>query len=283
MGWIRVDDHFNEHPKLARVGPCGWGIWVAGLAYCNRNLTDGFIPRAVARSLGDFEFALDGEVYRLAITAGMGGTDLDCTWIINLLVDARLWEEVPDGYRVHDYHDFQPSKDKVLAEREQKAARQQRWRNGKADTEVDASTSYPVDASVDGDVDALVSSAPTPTPSRDTSSLRSDVVECFAYWQERCGHPHAKLTADRRRKIEGRRKDGYTVQQIRQAIDGAARAAFVNDAGRRFDDVELICRTGSKLEGFMERATANVRPFPANGRRESPSDLLRAINGGEAS
>lgn len=254
MGWIRVDDHFNEHPKLARVGPCGWGIWVAGLAYCNRNLTDGFIPRSVARSLGDFEFEVDGEHYRLAVTSGMAGADMDVSWVINLLLEAGLWEDVPGGYQVHDFHDYQPSREKVLAEREQRAARQQRWRNGKSDGAVDASTPHAVDASVDGAVDALVSTDPNPNPSKVTSSLRSDVVECFAYWQEKCGHPTAKLTADRRRKIEARLREGYGVQQIRLAIDGAARAAFVNDQGKRFDDIELICRNGSKLEDFMERA-----------------------------
>ena len=271
MGWVRVDDHFNEHPKLARVGPCGWGIWIAGLAYCNRNLTDGFIPRAVARSLGDFEFVLENEVYRLGVTAGTAGMDLDATWVISLLVDAGLWYEVRDGYQVHDYHDFQPSKEKVLAEREQKAARQQRWRSGQADASVDAL----VDASVDGGVDALVSTDPNPNPNpnhTNTSSLRSDVVECFAYWQEQCGHPHAKLTTERKRRIEQRRKDGYTVQQIRKAIEGAARRPFVNDQGKRFDDIELICRNGSKLEDFMSRAE------PGNGHVVPISPVIARMN-----
>ena len=51
MPWVKIDDHFSEHPKHARVGPPGWGYWLAGLAYANRNLTDGFIPHAVAYSL----------------------------------------------------------------------------------------------------------------------------------------------------------------------------------------------------------------------------------------
>ncbi len=33
----------------------------------------------------------------------------------------------------------------------------------------------------------------------------------------------------------------------------AARAAFVNDDGKRFDDFELIFRNGSKLESFIQR------------------------------
>jgi hypothetical protein len=29
---------------MMQVSPTVWGVWLAGLAYANRNLTDGFIP-----------------------------------------------------------------------------------------------------------------------------------------------------------------------------------------------------------------------------------------------
>lgn len=79
----------------------------------------------------------------------------------------------------------------------------------------------------------------------------------FDYWRKQCRKPPtAKFSPDRRRKVEARLREGYTEQQIRTAIDGAARAAFVNDNGKRFDDLELICRSGSKLESFIDSATA---------------------------
>lgn len=53
-------------------------------------------------------------------------------------------------------------------------------------------------------------------------------------------------------------KDGYTVEQIRQGIDGAAVAAHVSENGVTHDDIELICRNGSKLDSFIARAKANV-------------------------
>lgn len=132
MPWVRIDDHFNEHPKHARVGPLAWGVWLAGLAYCNRNLTDGFIPRSVAMTLACFEVVdSEGRVWKLARTSGMVGEDVDMGWVIQLLVDAGLWEEVPGGYRVHDYHDYQPSREEVEAEREAARARMQRRRSSK--------------------------------------------------------------------------------------------------------------------------------------------------------
>jgi hypothetical protein len=80
------------------------------------------------------------------------------------------------------------------------------------------------------------------------------VRDLFAYWQERCDHQQAKFTRDRRSKVEARMREGYTVEEIRAAIDGAAASPFVNPEGKKFDDLELICRNGSKLEDFKSRA-----------------------------
>lgn len=128
MAWVRIDDHFDEHPKLQRVGPLGWGVWMAGLAYCNRNLTDGFIPWAKARTLVSFDVVEDdGKVWSMARSCGMSGEDIDASWVIDLLVDAGLWEVVEngrgriDGYRIHDYEDYQPSKAQIETDRAKKA------------------------------------------------------------------------------------------------------------------------------------------------------------------
>lgn len=86
------------------------------------------------------------------------------------------------------------------------------------------------------------------------------VTDLFEHWQRRCNHPTAKPTRERRQKVAARLREGYTAEQIRAAIEGAATGAFVNDAGKRFDDLELICRTGSKLESFIDRAA----PPPAS-------------------
>lgn len=101
--------------------------------------------------------------------------------------------------------------------------------------------------------------------------IRSDpdpILILFDYWRERCEHLQARPTKDRLAKIRARRSEGYTDEQIREAINGAARGAFVNDTGKRFDDIELICRNGTKLESFIDRATSR----PAAG---STSELDR--------
>jgi hypothetical protein len=84
------------------------------------------------------------------------------------------------------------------------------------------------------------------------------VADLFAYWQQQCNHAKAKLSPERRRAIGARLREGGTPEEIRTAIEGAARAAHVNDQGQRFDDIELICRNRSKLESFIARAALPV-------------------------
>lgn len=99
------------------------------------------------------------------------------------------------------------------------------------------------------------------------------VSELFAYWQERCGHPNAMLSAERRRKIAGRLREGITPQQVREAIDGARIGAVVSGK-KRFDDIELICRNAAKLESFIGREGPPVDDGGANGAKAAQ----RAVN-----
>jgi hypothetical protein len=52
-------------------------------------------------------------------------------------------------------------------------------------------------------------------------------------------------------------KEGVSAEEVRTAIAGAAKAAFVDDNGRRHDDIELICRNRVKLDSFIARAHAH--------------------------
>ena len=127
MPWVRVDDGYAEHPKMLAVGPLGQALWLAGLAYCNRNLTDGFIPWAAASRLVSWEMLRrteDGRelIWQIGIGTGMHGEDVSNKFVVDMLIDVGLWDEVAGGYRVHDYDDYQPTKAQVMAEREAKVA-----------------------------------------------------------------------------------------------------------------------------------------------------------------
>jgi hypothetical protein len=119
--------------------------------------------------------------------------------------------------------------------------------------------------------------------SKAVGAMRTEIAQrLFAYWQEQCQHPRAKLTPERARCIVARLKEGYSEQDIRSAIDGAAANAFVNDDGHKYDDITLICRNGSKLESFIARSGA-VTGSDVDARVEEPAlettirDLRRAM------
>lgn len=110
MTWVRLDDSFPEHPKIARLGDTALAMFVVGLAYCNRNLTDGFIPNQVG--LGQLRYC-DGN----PVPA------------IRELEKVGCWDKVPGGWQVHDYFDYQPSRESVLKDREKERLKKRKQRS----------------------------------------------------------------------------------------------------------------------------------------------------------
>lgn len=98
--------------------------------------------------------------------------------------------------------------------------------------------------------DALEPAVATTTNHVETQAER----DVFLYWQRRMQKPQAKLTAERRAKIRARMREGYTVEQIRKAIDAVAESEWhrgSNERGKEYVDLVMICGTGSKLEQYV--------------------------------
>lgn len=119
MPWARFDDQFPDHPKVALAGPAAGWLFVCGVCYCARMLTDGFIPIGQIRKLAD----VDNPVA-----------------LADRLVEVGLWENADGGYRVHDYLEYNPSAQQVKMDREElsriraeagRKGAEARWQNGK--------------------------------------------------------------------------------------------------------------------------------------------------------
>ena len=91
------------------------------------------------------------------------------------------------------------------------------------------------------------------------SSEKDEKVEkIFEFWKWCMNWPRSRFTPERRLKINARFRDGYTTEDIIQGICGCSGSAFHmgdNPSNTRYDDLTLICRNGSKLEGFMNKTT----------------------------
>jgi hypothetical protein len=113
--WVRLDDSIANHPKFVRAGPEAFGLFVAGLCYCNRYETDGLIPKLAVPSL------LPGITGRRAMELAkrLAANDPKPSWV-----------DEGDHYRVHDYELYQLPRDQVREQvkREMAAERKRRQR-----------------------------------------------------------------------------------------------------------------------------------------------------------
>ena len=118
---------------------------------------------------------------------------------------------------------------------------------------------------------ALLAS-PSSVSVKKMTSIRDDVLVIFAYWVAAMGKGKtAKLTKQRETCISARIKDGYTLDQIKAAIDGCAKSPYhqgKNEAGTIYDDLTLICRSGDKLEQFAGNVCAKKPTGDLNERNE---------------
>ncbi len=77
--------------------------------------------------------------------------------------------------------------------------------------------------------------------------------EVFNYWIEKLGHTKAKFTRDKKGKIVARLKEGFSVDELKRAIDGCAASSYHmgdNDNGKTYDSISLIFRNAEKVESF---------------------------------
>lgn len=115
MPWVRFDDQFATHRKVDGLSDTAFRLHVAAIFWCARNLMDGFVPE------GD----LDLVCARVRAPARFAA---ECVRR-GLWHDARRDCPSPDcpapadgeGWVIHDYFQYQPRKEEVLAERSGKS------------------------------------------------------------------------------------------------------------------------------------------------------------------
>lgn len=131
--------------------------------------------------------------------------------------------------------------------------------------------------------DLLVDARRTPDPdhaSEPATGARAaagertaQVQEVFEHWRTARGHAAAKLDAKRERCIGDRLRDGYTVEQLCQAIDGVQNSPHhrgENDRHTVYDSIELICRDAAHVDQFLRFAKTGDPGVRPNGLYVSP-------------
>ncbi len=108
--------------------------------------------------------------------------------------------------------------------------------------------------------------------------LATKTQEIFAYWQQTHAHPKAMLDEKRAKAIKSRLNEGYTVERIKSAIRGIKLSGYhmgKNDRNTVYDDIELICREGKRLDNFADLdEKARARAAPSKSQWREISDTL---------
>lgn len=115
MPWFKVDDTAHAHPKMRRAGKSAVGLWVMCGSYAAAYLTDGIVPA---------ETAADGTPTQIAklLKAGL--------WHEHGHGCSRCAQPMPGDFVMHDYLRYNPSRTRVLAERDREAEKKRQQRAG---------------------------------------------------------------------------------------------------------------------------------------------------------
>lgn len=121
-GYLKLSHGFPEHPKIEEAGGDAAWLHVCALAYCSRNLSDGYFPASIIGRLSDRD-----NPKQLAST----------------LLDVGLWHDasnncgrcpqVPFGkYLIHDYLEHQTSAERAREISSKRAIAGQKGGNARA-------------------------------------------------------------------------------------------------------------------------------------------------------
>jgi hypothetical protein len=119
MAYAKFDDGFSDHPKNRGLSDSAFRLHVSAILHCSRFLTDGVI---LTESLPD--------LYPIRRKSGPNRD-------VNQLLERGLWREIAggSGYVIHDYLEWNDSREKVEKRRAAAAERLRNWRktHGKGD------------------------------------------------------------------------------------------------------------------------------------------------------
>ena len=213
----------------------GLAMYVAGLCYCNRYLTDGFIPSE----------ALAGLISQSKRQAKVCAERLS---------QANLFEPVEGGYAIHDYLRYQQSKYWVEKQREELEQEKERVRLAVQSTRArrNLSGNTPGNGNVTPDVTGDVTPPPSHTlPPREPNPTQPNPTDTQFAAEAAVGPTRRgdnSSNTDRQEK-ESNRKALERGEDLLAMFDEEEMA----DMGRRFPSLDLEWEAGKCVQWHMGR------------------------------
>ena len=112
---------------------------------------------------------------------------------------------------------------------------------------------------------------PSENPSESKLNNSSEIKEIFQYWKNTLNHPKARIDEKRKIKISSALKNGYSVDDIKLAVDGCLASPYhqgENQQSAIYDSLELICRDSEHIDRFIKLSNEpNAKLLSAKGRQ----------------
>lgn len=194
MSWVKINYNIAGNAKIAGIPDSAFRLYIYAICWSASQLTDGFIPSSILHQLG----------VKSASTRAQ------------LLVNAKLFDEVTDGYLVHDYLAHQTTKAQVERAKEANRKRVEKHRSN-------AISNAPVMELEEKRIRREVEKNLV----QENNPAYEELANYLAHSISANGSKEPTITAkwieDMRLMVE---RDGRTPEQVRAAIDWCQRDAF---------------------------------------------------------
>lgn len=246
MAWAKLDDSFFRHRKARAAGKDGRALFVASLCWCGAQLSNGHIGTA--------------DLQLLAAEAEVRGTAT-----ARRLVDAGLWEEVDDGWVVHDYLDWNLPAE---AELEKRRARAEAGRKGGLKSRPPGSKREPpTEASGEAIASANEKQNGTPSPSPSPSLTGESPLVSSSVTDARRGRVEEAIKALSRADVDAALARGVHIGNEPAYRRSCATARRVDHASTLH---ALIAEHPDWTTAQLVAAIETERPAAASGEPSTP-------------
>jgi hypothetical protein len=118
MTWVYLDDNWDHCIKITTLSDLAKLVWVRGITYSRRNMTDGFIPDS------EVDLFLDSKNRKQIkkIVEELTSKPIHVN-------KKQLWHRVEGGYVINDYHDWNKTSEEIKNERNISKERVKRHRD----------------------------------------------------------------------------------------------------------------------------------------------------------
>lgn len=257
MGWFAIDDQFPFNTKVMCAGNAAVGAWVRMGAWSAQQLTDGFVPAAVARQI-----ATD--------------TELACLLAVPPGAERGLLVEQDGGFLLPDFLDYNPSKATTVKKRQANAERMRRTRQGVRENVQENVHAH--NTRTNGVTASEVRASPTPNPISNSSTHSSPPLTAPATGGDVDNFVNEVVSRTARLLLEQepagavRSEGGWLTMKRRQLIHHHAQTiCSLGAAGKTVDDV-VEHLLGMSVKPRVDDLASARRFGAASRENEHPDD-----------